>query len=307
MAPSVLILMGTRNGAAHLPAQLASFEAQDGVDWMLWASDDGSQDATPAILEAFRIRHPGRVRLIEGPQMGSAANYLTLLARGDLPDIPVALADQDDVWLPHRLARGLSHLTDGTATVVAGTTIRVDAQLRPLDPSPLPPRRPCFANALVQNVLAGNTMLLDPRAVVLIRRSAQAALTHGVRHHDWWIYLVAAGAGVRIVIDPVPGVLYRQHDANHMGAHRGLGAFCRRVGNVRRGDWRNWVTRNLAGLDAVRGLLTPEAQALRDDFARLRALPSGLARLQALRRAGIRRQTPAQDAALQLMALLGWL
>jgi hypothetical protein len=307
VVPPVLILLGTRDGAAHLPAQLASFEAQEGAEWTLWASDDGSTDATRAILEDFRARHPDRVRLLDGPRLGSAANYLGLLARGDLPEGPVALADQDDVWLPHRLARGLSHLGGGEATVVAGATIRVDEDLRPLDPSPLPPRPPGFANALVQNVLAGNTMLLDPGAVALVRRTAQAALAHGVRHHDWWVYLVASGAGARIVIDPVPGVLYRQHGANHMGAHRGLAAFRTRVGNVRRGDWRDWVGRNLAALDAARGVLTPEARSLRDEFARVRALPSGIARMRALRAAGIRRQTPAQDAAMGMLALLGWL
>ena len=115
MAPHVRILMATFQGATHLPAQLASFEAQSHADWSLWASDDGSTDATPDLLRAFAARHPGRVRLIDGPRKGSAANFLHLLGHPDLPPGLTALSDQDDVWLPHRLMRGLQQLSgDGT-------------------------------------------------------------------------------------------------------------------------------------------------------------------------------------------------
>ena len=49
----VAILMGTRDGARFLRAQLDTIAAQSHRDWRLFASDDGSTDATRAILAAF--------------------------------------------------------------------------------------------------------------------------------------------------------------------------------------------------------------------------------------------------------------
>ncbi|MGP0082417.1 MAG: glycosyltransferase, partial [Steroidobacteraceae bacterium] len=47
---SIAILLGTFNGARFLPDQLRSFENQTFANWRLFASDDGSTDATVAIL-----------------------------------------------------------------------------------------------------------------------------------------------------------------------------------------------------------------------------------------------------------------
>ena len=309
MAPHVRILMATFQGATHLPAQLASFEAQSHADWSLWASDDGSTDATPDLLRAFAARHPGRVRLIDGPRKGSAANFLHLLGHPELPPGPVALSDQDDVWLPHRLARGLQQLSgDGTRpNVYASRTIRTDADLRPLSPSVRHPRPPSFRNALVQNILAGNTLMLDAPALALLRATIPATRVAGVRHHDWWVYLVAAGAGARIVNDDEPGLLYRQHGANLMGAHQGPGAALARLRTLRARAFADWITRNLAALQAVAPLLTPQARADLDAFARLRAARNPLARALGLHRAGLHRQSGKGQASLIGLAAMGWL
>ena len=87
--------MATRNGAAHLPAQLASLAAQSHSGWRLWVSDDGSTDATRALVQDFGRDHD--VRLIDGPQRGAAANFRTLLARAaqDAPQAALAFSDQD--------------------------------------------------------------------------------------------------------------------------------------------------------------------------------------------------------------------
>ena len=309
MAPHVHVLMATYNGAAHLREQLDSFEAQTHGDWSLWVSDDGSTDGTGRILADYAGERPGRVHLFEGPRRGSAANFLSLLGRPELPEGIVALADQDDVWLPHRLERGLSWLAqgDGRPTVYASRTIRVTEDLQPISPSIDHKREPVFANALVQNILAGNTLILDAGALRLVRATVPAALEAGVRHHDWWVYLVASGAGARIVIDPEPGVLYRQHEGNHMGAHHDARGALARLNALREGVWSDWAERNCRALRAVEGVLTPEARALLARFEAIRAGTWGLARARALRAAGIHRQSRRGDAVLAAMAALGWM
>ena len=72
----VCIVMATYEGAAHLGAQLATFDAQDHPDWSLVVGDDGSRDATRAIVEAFAADRPGRaVRFVahgpDAPGQGS--------------------------------------------------------------------------------------------------------------------------------------------------------------------------------------------------------------------------------------------
>lgn len=303
--PVVQVLLGTFNGAAHLGAQLESIARQDHPRWRLRVSDDGSSDGTRAILAAFAAAHPGRVTVGEGPRAGSAANYLALLADPSRPPGPVALADQDDVWHPFRLSRGLAQMRAG-AEVVAAMTTEVDEALRPLGPSRWPARPPAFANALVQNVLAGNTLMADAGAAELLRRAAPLGLAAGVRHHDWWVYLVATGAGRRVLVDREPVLLYRQHRANTVGAPRGLAAAWGRAAALPRGVWRDWIGRNLAALEPLPDL-TPEARALLARFREAREARSPRGRLRAVRALGVHRQTQAQDAALAVSALAGWL
>lgn len=312
MAPGhVRILMCTRNGAAFLPAQLQSFLDQDHGDWSLWVSDDGSTDATRDLLAGFAAAHPGRVaRILDGPGQGSAVNFLTLAGHPDLGPGPVALADQDDVWMPHRLGRGLAALAGGAGPAVyASRTMLADAQLRPIRASTRHARPAGFANALVQNILAGNTLMLDSAALMLLRASLPAALAgaaqgRAVPHHDWWIYLLMTGAGARLVLDDRPGLLYRQHDGNLLGAHRGWRGGLERALFALQGGYADWIGRNLAALEAAGDLLTPRARRLVADLAALRGR-RGPAALAALWRAGVYRQGRAGQALIAALALAG--
>ena len=279
MTATVRILLATYNGARYLDAQLASYQAQDHDDWALWVSDDGSTDGTWEKLQAFRAAHPEReIVLKRGPRRGPAANFLSLICDPDLPPGPVALSDQDDVWMPHRLSLGLSGLDRAHATVSAAHTVETDADLVPTrrKPRKLPP--PSFRNALVQNVLAGNTITLNAAAL--------AALRHGgspdVPFHDWWIYLRMTAVGARILVRRPPVLYYRQHGQNTLGAHRGIIAGAERLGKLAGGRYRVWMRQNLAALVArPDGLLPPHhlaAERLLNDPARLRALRASGAR-----------------------------
>lgn len=384
----VRILMCTRDGAPFLGAQLRSLLDQTHPDWSLWVADDGSRDATPAILRDFQAAQGERVRLFEGPGRGAAANFLTLAARtAEEPGAWLAFADQDDVWMPHRLARGLEAASRAAAPAVvhAGATILTDAALRPRGASPRHRRAPGFGNALVQNILGGNTILLDPGAAALLRATCTAACPAagaaqvadtgrgvepgagpgvgrgagpdlgrgerpgagrgegqetgsdagpgaawgakvaamaqpsdaaapvlpglGVPFHDWWIYLVMSGCGARILIDPAPGVFYRQHGRNLLGTSLGLRNAAARLGMVRSGRYAAWIDANLAALQTVEAMLTPENRARLQAVLDLRAAAPGWrgagARMRALRAAGLYRQTPAGDLMLQALALSG--
>ncbi|KZX98099.1 hypothetical protein A3747_21000 [Sulfitobacter sp. HI0076] len=295
--PAFTVLMASRNGAAHLPAQLASLAAQSHADWRLWVSDDGSTDATRALVQDFARDHD--VRWIEGPQRGAAANWMHLLCHADLPSGPVALSDQDDIWLPDKLARASAALARTDAPVLYGAgSLHIDEDGTPRGTSPDWPRGPSFENALVQNVVSGHSTALNAAALDIVRR---ASVPQGIAFHDWWLYQLMTGAGAQVVLDAHPVLHYRQHADNVMGSFRGPLARLRRLGLMLDGTFGGWMAANRAALVAT-GALTPAAEALLETVFNA---PSGPARTRALRRAGVHRQSRADNAALYAVAALG--
>ncbi|MGQ0609610.1 MAG: glycosyltransferase family 2 protein [Paracoccaceae bacterium] len=308
-APLVTVVMATRNGAPYLGEQLDSLERQSHATWRLMVSDDGSDDGTWTLLEAFQARiGAGRVTLGRGPQRGVAANFLSLIAAVGPQTAAVALADQDDVWLPEKLARGMAAMAgrEGPVLYCARTRI-VGPALQERGLSAAWTRPFGFANALVQNVAAGNTILLNRAATDLARaaiRRMPAAVAEGIVLHDWWLYQLVTGAGGMVLHDGEPVLLYRQHGQNLIGGNQGTLAKLRRLGMVLTGTFRDWNGRNIAALSAAGDLLSPHARTQLAGFAALRQ--AGLAgRLRGLARSGLYRQTRAGQAALWVSALLG--
>lgn len=301
MTGTVTILMGLCQGEPYLREQLESIAAQDHTDWRLIVSDDGSRDEGRAILAAFAAGcAPGRVVSVSGPGRGFAANYMSLLA--NLSDDPgwVAFSDQDDVWLPDRLSRGLAALTgDGPALYCSRTWVTA-ADLSGRMLSPLFRRPPSFRNALVQNVAAGNTILLNPAAARLMVASAR--VVPGVVAHDWWAYLLVTGAGGQVVQDPEPTLLYRQHGGNTIGSNAGWRARMGRLRQVWAGQLQEWGDTNAAALAASAVHLTPGARAILSDWQRMRATTPAPLRLIRLARLRLYRQTFASAAGLWFAA-----
>lgn len=276
--------------------------------WRLIASDDGSDDATKPVIAGFSARHPGRdIALIDGPRRGFAQNFLYLL-RAAGPDTPfAALSDQDDIWLPGKLTRGLAALSGipkAEPALYCGRTLVCDAALNPVGLSPLFARPPGFRNALVQSIAGGNTMILNRAALTLAQQASREP--DEIVSHDWWLYQIVAGAGGRVIYDPEPQVLYRQHGANLVGANRSARARLKRLAGLLGGDFRNHTTLNIRALDASAHRFTAENRALlrRFEKARKNTLPH---RLAELRRTGLHRQTRAGNAGLWCAASLGLL
>ena len=301
----VVILLSTYNGARFLPEQLDSIGRQEGAfPRALFWRDDGSTDGTPELLRAARL--PG-CRVLEATaltgRLGAARSFLALLAASPGAAFH-AFCDQDDVWLPDKLARAtarLDALPEEVPALYCGRQQLVDAELRPVGLSPLPRRPPGFANALVQNIATGCTVVLNAAA----RRLMLAAPPPPPGSmHDWWCYLLVSGAGGQVLFDADPCILYRQHGANVVGAPRAL--LGRGIAAFRRGPqaFLRLLHGHLEALAGAEGLLTPEAAAkvsvLREAFA-----AGPLRRLRALRQAGVYRQTLAEDLTLRAWCLLG--
>lgn len=104
--PGVSILMPVRNEERYLPAAIASLQRQTFSDWELLAVDDGSSDATAAILAAA-VTDP-RIIVLQNPAKGlvGALNHGLAACRAAL----VARMDADDICHPDRLAEQVAIL-----------------------------------------------------------------------------------------------------------------------------------------------------------------------------------------------------
>ena len=299
MAP-VTILMATSNAAAYLSQQLASFAAQTHEDWALWASDDGSGDNTRELLQDFARANPTRdIRILEGPRRGGAANFLSLLRHPDLRRSAVAFSDQDDVWHKDRLAKGLRMVDTTRPKLACGTSRLIDHTGQPIRYS-APQKVPSFSfeNALVQNIVAGNTVTLNPAACDLLRADPDPG---AVPFHDWWLYLRLTAGGIDIAHDPEPCIDWRQHSANTLG-HRRKGRHSRRT-RLRQmwdGTWAGWVQDNLQALLAL-----PDGSIDTQARNKAEALASGMPRLRALRTSGAHRTTRFETGFVTVLSALG--
>jgi glycosyltransferase involved in cell wall biosynthesis len=307
--PRVAILLSTFNGEAFLPEQLNSFLAQSHDNWVLYWRDDGSTDGTCAVIAAFAAR-AGYDRCVqvagEAERLGPAGSFMRLLrsVTGLLGDHDVvAFADQDDVWLPEKLSRGLAALGEarnGLPVLYCARQFLVDATLQPLGISTEICGRAGFPGALTQNVATGCTVMLNRTAALLVARSRPSAGSL----HDWWSYLMVTAAGGYVVRDDHPVVLYRQHGGNLVGAPRSRRR--RAMAALKRGPgaFMSVLRQNVAALAAQPDLLTEQAR--RDVAAVPRALNGGVRRrLMALRMPGQVRQTWSQTMVFRCWFLIG--
>lgn len=289
--PKVAVLLCTMQAQHFLAHQLNSIATQTHPAWAIWASDDGSDDHTHAILEYYQ-GHWGKDRLSihAGPAVGSTANFLSLTCRADIDADYFAYADQDDIWEADKLERAVAWLKtvpEAVPALYGSRTLLVDARNQHLGYSPLFTKAPNFRNALVQSIAGGNTMVFNRAARDLLRQAGEdvEAITH-----DWWAYMLVTGCGGQVHYDPYPTVRYRQHSNNQFGANQSVSAHVLRARLLLQGRFRGWVDANVSALQRVQHLMTEKNREVLDNFVRARQRHL-LRRLVELRRTGVFRQT----------------
>lgn len=289
--PKVAILLCTYHGQHYLAEQLDSFAAQSHSNWEVWASDDGSEDDTHTILEAYQQKWPGgRLSIHFGPAEGFAANFLSLTCKASIDADYYAYSDQDDIWEPNKLARAvewLNTLPEDIPALYCSRTRLVDSNNNEIGVSPLFARPPSFANALMQNIGGGNTMVFNNAARNLLREAGENL---PVITHDWWAYMVVTGCGGQVFYDAEPTLRYRQHDGNLVGMNATWPARFKRIRMLWQGRFRGWNDSNISALRALSHRLTPENLEILERFAKAREM-SLIPRLIHLKRSGIYRQT----------------
>jgi hypothetical protein len=162
--PSISVAMSVYNGERFLAAAIESVLEQSFGDFEFLILDDGSRDASRAIVRHYAARD-SRIRLIVRENRGLVASLNELLdvARAPL----VARMDADDVCLPERLARQVAYLDVHPQVGVLGTwteDIDENGGTYPLEA----PDHPCTHAAFLTAIEANAPLLCHP--AVMFRR-----------------------------------------------------------------------------------------------------------------------------------------
>lgn len=195
------VVLATCQGEPFISEQLESILAQLGPDDEVVISDDASTDGT---LEAIARRRDPRIRVLtHDTRVGYVANFQRAIAasRGD----PIYFSDQDDVWLPNKVATLETALR--SSRCVASDAVVVDDQLRVLHRSYFEwhgTSRFSRLSIYLRPPIVGATMACS-------REYLRTLLPFpGGVPHDFWLTFNAAYDGTLAVL-PMPLILYRRH------------------------------------------------------------------------------------------------
>ena len=268
------MVMCTFNGEQFLAPQLESILAQTLPPEEIIVSDDGSTDRTLEVAREFSTsssvaKSVHWVITSRKKPLGPAKNFEDALAQASRGLI--ALADQDDVWIPsklHALADRLerepsallvhsdARLTDGGG--IKGPTLMktlgvTRAELRDLE------RGKGLAALIRRNLVTGATVMMRRELLETASPFPTAWM------HDEWLGLVAALQGA-LVFENGTLVEYRQHGNNAIGASKTTMSAARSRLKEDRGTFFNHKNlRNAALVNLVFApptWLTPESRAV---------------------------------------------
>jgi len=222
----ISIAMATYNGAKYIREQLDSLTKQTRLPFELVVCDDGSTDDTLSIVHEYAKSAPFPVRVHQNEKnLGFADNFLhaASLCEGEW----IGFCDQDDVWLPHKLAtvaRAIEANVTEQLMLVAHSAYLVGHNLKPTGR-----RLPDFrkTRTVGRNKHYGFWVITGFACVFRCELVRGFDWTHRPRNyfpghhwqsHDKWVCMLANALGDTLHISE-PLANYRRHDAAETGAY----------------------------------------------------------------------------------------
>lgn len=227
--PRIAVLLPTFNGAAYLREQIESIRASEAVEVHIFAHDDGSTDGTLAILS--QLAGPD-LTVLGGPAAGSAAaNFFFLIRTAPWDGFDyVALSDQDDIWNANKLSRAVDQIRGRGLDVYASDVLAFWPDGRERYVRKSQPQR--TYDHYFEAGGPGNTHVYTIQTARRLRSFLDQMPEQERREialHDWLIYAYCRQAGLVWGIDQFPGLRYRQHGSNVLGAASGPSAIADRL------------------------------------------------------------------------------
>jgi glycosyltransferase involved in cell wall biosynthesis len=224
------VALASYNGSAFIEAQLDSILAQSELPTEIVVTDDQSSDNTYDLLTEYAARSPVPIRFYRNAtRLGFTRNFARAisLCRSDL----IFLCDQDDLWLPDKVARMKGVFADPSVFLAYHGALVVTSDNQPLyqlynkireedflSTKPIDPwHSPYGLTQVFRSSLRGHEDLWE-------RSLNHVWIENEPLSHDQWYYLLAQVHGRIVYVDETL-VRYRQHATNAVGAsHSGRAA-----------------------------------------------------------------------------------
>lgn len=232
----IAVLLAAYNGERWLHEQISSILQQENVDVTIFISVDLSVDNTLKICQQYSNETNKIVLLPYGERYGgAAANFYRLIRDVDFSSFDcISFADQDDIWHKDKLFRGIERLKDFDAyssNVLAFWEHGKKVVIKKNQPQV---EYDYFFEA------AG------PGCTYVINRNCAMDFKHflvtnwesisNISYHDWLLYAFARDRDYKWFIDAYPGMLYRQHAGNQVGANHSFKAVIKRI-QLLKSEW----------------------------------------------------------------------
>ena len=214
------VALCTYQGAAYIAEQLQSMLDQTVLPDEIVIRDDGSQDDTLAICRAIAQTSPVPITILPpGERLGVAGNFFAC-ARACHMDW-LLFADQDDRWLPERVALFKAAITEHPAAkAIQSDGLIADAQMNPTGQTLwrsyfLPPREQALVQAGRGEVVLARHVFVTGAALAVRRDWLLTVPVPAAQfYHDEWIGWFT-GPDLRLL--PAATFLYRQHESQQTG------------------------------------------------------------------------------------------
>lgn len=212
---TVSIALATYNGEKYLREQIDSFFSQTYENLEIIVSDDCSTDSTLDILKEYKKSHKLKYS-VNKKNLGFVKNFekAVSMCKGEY----IALADQDDIWMPQKIEKLVNHIGDYSLACSDSELIDENGNVfshsfQRYSNNYIADEKQ-FEVLVFRNFVVGCTSLLKKDFIDKV-----LPIPDGVHHHDWWFALTASIMnGIKYIDEPL--IRYRQHSENDTGVTR---------------------------------------------------------------------------------------
>ncbi|MCL2530268.1 MAG: glycosyltransferase [Coriobacteriia bacterium] len=214
----ISVALAAKDGARYLPAQVASILPQLSEERgdELIISTDPSKDATTDIARELATQF-SLVKYIQGPGRGVQANFEHAIKA--CTGSHIFLSDQDDIWMPNKIAEVLKEFEASNATLIVHDAVVVDEDLNQINPSffALSRSKPGVFKNIMKNSFIGCCMAFETKLT-----SYALPFPQNLPMHDQWLGLLASRY-LTVSFLPQQLIQYRRHaNTSTTGTHAGV-------------------------------------------------------------------------------------
>lgn len=238
--PKVAVLLAAYNGEKYIEEQIQSILDQKNIDAYIYISIDESTDKTLEICENLKKSNK-QIQIIQrgDKKFGSAGqNFYNLFINVNFEYFEfIALSDQDDIWKPSKIIRGIEVINSSEAAAYSS-----DVECFWEDKK--------YKNKLIKKSHPQKEYdyyfePAGPGCTYIITKELATAIKNKILtlkklpfHHDWFFYAFARSNSFKWVIDDQANILYRQHSSNQVGANFGIKSKLKRFKIIRSGIYQ---------------------------------------------------------------------